>query len=221
MTFDFIWFMHLFPIVLSALGLTIEMSVLSLVFTLLLSVLVAMIRYYKVRGLFQLCGIYITVFRATPLVAQLFILYFGFPALIPAMKAMSAVQTTILALTLNTAAFMAETLRASIESVEKGQFEACYAMGMTKRQTMLRVILPQAFVVALPMLGNQFIGIVKGTALGFTIGLPDIMAKAKIEASLDLRFFEAYLCVTLIYLVLVICIEKIQGKIEKRLQKFG
>ncbi len=221
MTFDFIWFMHLFPIVLSALGLTIEMSVLSLVFTLLLSVLVAMIRYYKVRGLFQLCGIYITVFRATPLVAQLFILYFGFPALIPAMKAMSAVQTTILALTLNTAAFMAETLRASIESVEKGQFEACYAMGMTKRQTMLRVILPQAFVVALPMLGNQFIGIVKGTALGFTIGLPDIMAKAKIEASLDLRFFEAYLCVTLIYLVLVICIEKIQGEIEKRLQKFG
>ena len=221
MTFDFIWFMHLFPIVLSALGLTIEMSVLSLVFTLLLSVLVAIIRYYKVRGLFQLCGIYITVFRATPLVAQLFILYFGFPALIPAMKAMSAVQTTILALTLNTAAFMAETLRASIESVEKGQFEACCAMGMTKRQTMLRVILPQAFVVALPMLGNQFIGIVKGTALGFTIGLPDIMAKAKIEASLDLRFFEAYLCVTLIYLVLVICIEKIQGKIEKRLQKFG
>ena len=221
MTFDFMWFMHLFPIVLSALGLTIEMSVLSLVFTLLLSVLVAIIRYYKVRGLFQLCGIYITVFRATPLVAQLFILYFGFPALIPAMKAMSAVQTTILALTLNTAAFMAETLRASIESVEKGQFEACCAMGMTKRQTMLRVILPQAFVVALPMLGNQFIGIVKGTALGFTIGLPDIMAKAKIEASLDLRFFEAYLCVTLIYLVLVICIEKIQGKIEKRLQKFG
>ena len=221
MTFDFIWFMQLFPIVLSALGLTIEMSVLSLVFTLLLSVVVAIIRYYKVRGLFQLCGIYITVFRATPLVAQLFILYFGFPALIPAMKAMSAVQTTILALTLNTAAFMAETLRASIESVEDGQFEACYAMGMTKRQTMLRVILPQAFVVALPMLGNQFIGIVKGTALGFTIGLPDIMAKAKIEASLDLRFFEAYLCVTLIYLVLVICIEKIQGKIEKRLQKFG
>lgn len=221
MTFDFIWFMHLFPIVLSALGLTIEMSVLSLVFTLLLSVVVAIIRYYKVRGLFQLCGIYITVFRATPLVAQLFILYFGFPALIPAMKAMSAVETTILALTLNTAAFMAETLRAAIESVEKGQFEACYAMGMTKRQTMLRVILSQAFVVALTMLGNQFIGIVKGTALGFTIGLPDIMAKAKIEASLDLRFFEAYLCVTLIYLVLVICIEKIQGKIEKRLQKFG
>ena len=67
----------------------------------------------------------------------------------------------------------------------------------------------------------SFSSIVKGTALGFTIGLPDIMAKAKIEASLDLRFFEAYLCVTLIYLVLVICIEKIQGKIEKRLQKFG
>ncbi|CAB1262828.1 amino acid ABC transporter permease [Clostridium sp. MT-14] len=220
MNFDFKWFINLFPIVLPSLKLTIEMSLISLLFTLMLSIIISIIRYYKVWGLSQIFGIYITFFRATPLVAQLFILYFGFPSIIPALKSMTAFQATVIALTLNTASFMAETLRAAIESVEKGQLEACYSMGMTKYQTMIRVVLPQAFVVALPSLGNQFIGIIKGTALGFTVGLADIMAKAKMEAALSLRFFEAYLCVTLIYLVIVVFMEKLQGLLERKIQKF-
>lgn len=101
---------------------------------------------------------------------------------------MTAFQATVIALTLNTASFMAETLRASLESVDVGQLEACYSMGMTRYQTMMRVVLPQAFVVALPSIGNQFIGIIKGSALGFTVGLADIMAKAKMEAALSIRF---------------------------------
>ncbi|MCC9296472.1 amino acid ABC transporter permease [Clostridium sp. WLY-B-L2] len=220
MNFDFKWFINLFPIVLPSLKLTIEMSLISLLFTLMLSIIISIIRYYKVWGFSQIFGIYITFFRATPLVAQLFILYFGFPSIIPALKSMTAFQATVIALTLNTASFMAETLRAAIESVEKGQLEACYSMGMTKYQTMIRVVLPQAFVVALPSLGNQFIGIIKGTALGFTVGLADIMAKAKMEAALSLRFFEAYLCVTLIYLVIVVFMEKLQGLLERKIQKF-
>jgi putative amino-acid transport system permease protein len=220
MNFDFQWFINLFPIVLPALWLTIEISLVSLVFTLLLSIIISIVRYYKIRGVSQFFGVYITFFRATPLVAQLFILYFGLPCVIPALKSMTAFQATVIALTLNTASFMTETLRAALESVDVGQLEACYSMGMTKYQTMMRVVLPQAFVVALPSLGNQFIGIIKGSALGFTVGLADIMAKAKMEAALSLRFFEAYLCVTLIYLVIVIFVEKIQRLLEKRIQKF-
>ncbi|AKN29344.1 ABC transporter permease [Clostridium carboxidivorans P7] len=220
MNFDFQWFINLFPIVLPSLKLTIEISLVSLVFTLLLSIVISIVRYYKVWGISQLFGVYITFFRATPLVAQLFILYFGLPCVIPALKSMTAFQATVVALTLNTASFMAETLRAALESVEVGQLEACYSMSMTKYQTMMRVVLPQAFVVALPSLGNQFIGIIKGSALGFTVGLADIMAKAKMEAALTLRFFEAYLCVTLIYLVIVIFVEKIQRLLEKRIQKY-
>ncbi|WPC40814.1 amino acid ABC transporter permease [Clostridium sp. JS66] len=220
MNFDFQWFINLFPIVLPSLKLTIEISLVSLLFTLLLSIVISIVRYYKVWGISQLFGVYITFFRATPLVAQLFILYFGLPCVIPALKSMTAFQATVVALTLNTASFMAETLRAALESVEVGQLEACYSMSMTKYQTMIRVVLPQAFVVALPSLGNQFIGIIKGSALGFTVGLADIMAKAKMEAALTLRFFEAYLCVTLIYLVIVIFVEKIQRLLEKRIQKF-
>lgn len=220
MNFDFQWFINLFPIVLPSLKLTIEISLISLIFTLLLSVIISIVRYYKIWGLSQIFGVYITFFRATPLVAQLFMLYFGLPCVIPALKSMTAFQATVIALTLNTASFMAETLRAALESVEVGQLEACYSMSMTKYQTMMRVVLPQAFVVALPSLGNQFIGIIKGSALGFTVGLADIMAKSKMEAALTLRFFEAYLCVTLIYLVIVVFVEKIQKLLEKRIQKF-
>lgn len=220
MNFDFQWFIKLFPIVLPSLKLTIEISLISLIFTLLLSVIISIVRYYKIWGLSQIFGVYITFFRATPLVAQLFMLYFGLPCVIPALKSMTAFQATVIALTLNTASFMAETLRAALESVEVGQLEACYSMSMTKYQTMMRVVLPQAFVVALPSLGNQFIGIIKGSALGFTVGLADIMAKSKMEAALTLRFFEAYLCVTLIYLVIVVFVEKIQKILEKRIQKF-
>lgn len=220
MNFDFQWFINLFSIVLPALRVTIEISLASLVFTLLLSILISILRYYKVRGLYQILGAYITFFRATPLVAQLFILYFGLPCVIPALRSMTAFQATVIALTLNTASFMAEDLRAALKSVDIGQLEACYSMGMTKYQTMIRAILPQALVVALPSIGNRFVGIIKGSALGFTVGLADIMAKAKIEAALSLRFFEAYLCVTIIYLVLVIFIEKFQGFLERKIERF-
>lgn len=219
MNFDFQWFINLFSIVLPALGVTIEISLVSLAFTLLLSIVISILRYYNVRGLYHFFGVYITFFRATPLVAQLFILYFGLPCVIPALRSMTAFQATVIALTLNTASFMAEDLRAALKSVDIGQLEACYSMGMTRYQTMMRAVLPQALVVALPFIGNRFVGIVKGSALGFTVGLADIMAKAKIEAALSLRFFEAYLCVTVIYLILVIFIEKIQGLLEKKIER--
>ncbi len=86
MNFDFQWFVNLFPIVLPALGLTIKISLVSLIFTLILSIIISIIRYYKIYGLYQIFGLYITFFRATPLVAQLFILYFGFPCIIPALN---------------------------------------------------------------------------------------------------------------------------------------
>lgn len=220
MLFDINWFFELFPVVIPALKVTLNISLISLVLTIILSLVIAIIRYFKVPVLTQFFSVYITFFRATPLVAQLFILYFGLPCIFEPLQAMDAFQATVIALTLNTASFTAEIFRAALESVEIGQIEACYSMGMTKMQTMTRAILPQAFVVALPSLGNQFIGIIKGSALGFTVGLADIMAKAKIEAALSLRFFEAYLCVTLIYLVLVVAVERLQSILEKRINKF-
>lgn len=144
-------------------------------------------------------------------------IFFAFPCIFPALKDMTPFQAVVLSLIFNTSAFMAESFRAALESVDRGQIEACYSLGMTKRQAMMRVILPQAFVVAVPSIGNHFIGIIKGTALGFTVGLADVMGTAKMEAALSLRFFEAYLCVTVVYLVIVLAVEFVLRLIERRL----
>ncbi len=217
MLFDINNFTGLFPLVLSSLGLTSEIAILSLIGTLILSLFIAIIRYYKIPVLTQFFDVFITVFRATPLVVELFMIFFALPCIFPALKDMTPFQAVVLSLIFNTSAFMAESFRAALESVDRGQVEACYSLGMTKRQAMMRVILPQAFVVAVPSIGNHFIGIIKGTALGFTVGLADVMGTAKMEAALSLRFFEAYLCVTVIYLVIVLAVEFVLRLIERRL----
>nr|WP_314717333.1 amino acid ABC transporter permease [uncultured Fretibacterium sp.] len=218
MFFDVKSFTELFPLVLSALGMTAKIALLSLIGTLLLSTAIAVVRYYRVPILTQFFGVFVTVFRATPLVVELFIIFFALPAVIPPLKAMTPFQATVLSLILNTSAFMAESFRAALDSVDRGQIEACYSMGMTRRQAMVRAILPQAFVVAVPSIGNHFIGIIKGTALGFTVGLADVMGTAKMEAALNLRFFEAYLCVTIVYVALVLTVEFFLRRIERRMQ---
>ena len=217
MLFDINNFTSLFPLVLSSLGLTSEIAILSLIGTLILSLFIAIIRYYKIPVLTQFFDVFITVFRATPLVVELFMIFFALPCIFPALKEMTPFQAVVLSLIFNTSAFMAESFRAALESVDRGQIEACYSIGMTKRQAMMRVILPQAFVVAVPSIGNHFIGIIKGTALGFTVGLADVMGTAKMEAALSLRFFEAYLCVTVVYLVIVLAVEFVLRLIERRL----
>ncbi len=218
MLFDINNFTSLFPIVLSSLGLTSEIALFSLIGTLILSVVIAIIRYYRIPVLTQFFDVFITIFRATPLVVELFMIFFALPCIFPSLKAMTPFQATVLSLILNTSAFMAESFRAALESVDRGQIEACYSLGMTKRQSMVRVILPQSFVVAVPSIGNHFIGIIKGTALGFTVGLADVMGTAKMEAALSLRFFEAYLCVTIIYVVIVLVVEFFLRLIERKMQ---
>ena len=218
MLFDIKNFTSLFPIVLSSLGLTSQIAILSLIGTLILSVVMAIIRYYKIPVLKQFFDVFITIFRATPLVVELFMIFFALPCIFPPLKAMTPFQATVLSLIFNTSAFMAESFRAALESVDRGQIEACYSLGMTKRQAMTRVILPQAFVVAVPSIGNHFIGIIKGTALGFTVGLADVMGTAKMEAALSLRFFEAYLCVTIVYVVIVLVVEFLLRLIERKMQ---
>ena len=116
MLFDINKFTSLFPIVLSSLGLTSEIAIFSLIGTLFLSVIIAIIRYYKIPVLTQFFNVFITIFRATPLVVELFMIFFALPCIFPPLKAMTPFQATVLSLIFNTSAFMAESFRA----------EACY-----------------------------------------------------------------------------------------------
>ena len=126
-----------------------------------------------------------------------------------------------IAFILNMSAYMSETFRAAIMSVEKGQMEAAISIGMSKWQAMRRIILPQAFVVALPNFGNSFISLLKDTSLAFVVSVVELMGKAKIVGAAGLHFFEVYIVVALIYWGVCIVVEKLLAVLEKKIRIGG
>jgi polar amino acid transport system permease protein len=123
----------------------------------------------------------------------------------------------LVAFSLNEAAYNSENIRAAIQSIEKGQIEAAHSLGMTSFQVLKRVLLPEAFVVALPTLGNALIGLLKGTSLAFVCSVVEITAQGKILAGSSYRYFEVYVSLAIIYWVLTIIIEQGIKFIEKRI----
>jgi putative amino-acid transport system permease protein len=184
-----------------------------------LSVILANIRVFKVPVLDQLSQLYISFFRGTPLLVQLFLLYYGLPQVFPWLVGLDAFSAAVIGLTLHFAAYMAESIRAAIIGIDRSQMEASLSVGMTTTQAMRRVILPQATRVALPSLMNYFIDMIKSTSLAFTLGVAEIMAKAQMEASSSFRFFEAFLAVALIYWGVVVILTRVQIWAEAKLNK--
>ena len=219
MGFDFNYMLGLMPILLKYLHITLEMATLGLVFSLILSVLVANIRVFKIPVLDQLSQLYISFFRGTPLLVQLFLFYYGLPLIMPAFVGLDAFTAAVIGLTLHFAAYMAESIRAAIIGVDKSQMEASLSVGMTTSQAMRRVILPQATRIAFPSLMNYYIDMIKSTSLAFTLGVAEMMAKAQMEASSSFRFFESFLAVALIYWAVVLVLTRIQSWAEKQLNK--
>ncbi|MFA0379946.1 amino acid ABC transporter permease [Vibrio sp. 10N.222.54.A3] len=219
MGFDFNYMLELLPILLKYLGTTMEMAIWGLFFALILSLILANIRVFKISVLDQLSQLYISFFRGTPLLVQLFLLYYGLPQVFPWMVGLDAFSAAVIGLTLHFAAYMAESIRAAIIGIDRSQMEASLSVGMTTSQAMRRVILPQATRVALPSLMNYFIDMIKSTSLAFTLGVAEIMAKAQMEASSSFRFFEAFLAVALIYWGVVVILTRIQIWAEVKLNK--
>ena len=220
MGFDFNYMLELLPILLKYLGTTMEMATWGLVFSLILAVILANIRVFKLPVLDQLSQLYISFFRGTPLLVQLFLLYYGLPQIFPFMVGIDAfTSAAVIGLTLHFAAYMAESIRAAIIGIDRSQMEASLSVGMTTPQAMRRVILPQATRVALPSLMNYFIDMIKSTSLAFTLGVAEIMAKAQMEASSSFRFFEAFLAVALIYWGVVVILTRVQIWAEAKLNK--
>ncbi|ODS12818.1 amino acid ABC transporter permease [Vibrio scophthalmi] len=219
MGFDFHYMLELMPILLKYLGTTMEMATLGLVFALTLAVILANIRVFRIPVLDQLSQLYISFFRGTPLLVQLFLLYYGLPQIFPIMVGVDAFSAAVIGLTLHFAAYMAETVRAAIIGIDRSQMEASLSVGMTTTQAMRRIILPQATRVALPSLMNYFIDMIKSTSLAFTLGVAEIMAKAQMEASSSFRFFEAFLAVALIYWGVVLILTRVQTWAEVKLNR--
>src|SRR5690606_11176422 len=167
----------------------------------------ALIKIYKVPVLNVISSIYVSFIRGTPLLVQIYLVFYGIRKIIYFLQReygwlMSADVNSIppevyalLAFSINLGAYLSETIRSAIESVDRGQFEAAKAIGMTPTQMMLKIIFPQALSVAIPNLGNMFISTIKDTSLVFMIGVIDIMGEAKILGSRGLAFFEVYIAV--------------------------
>lgn len=217
MAFDFDYTLALFPILLSYLGTTMKMALLGFIFALLIAGVLAVIRTFKLFGLNAFARLFISFFRGTPLLVQLFLLYYGLPQIMPIFIGLNAFSAAVIGLTLHFSAYMAESIRAAIISVDKSQMEAALSIGMTRGQAMRRIILPQAARIATPSLMNYFIDMIKSTSLAFTLGVAEIMASAQKEASSSFKFFESFVAVALIYWAVVVFFTYLQTLLERRL----
>ena len=193
---------------------TLSLSLLSFAIAIVLSVVFAAIQYFNTKGIIYFVRAYVSFFRGTPLLAQLFFFYFGVPNIFPIFKEITGFTAATIGLGLNAAAYMTETIRGSIISVDKGQMEASLSVGMTNIQAMRRIVLPQAIRVALPSLSNTFIDLIKGSSLAFTVGVFEITAVAQSSAAVNYRYFECYVSLMAMYWILTFVFGRMQQRIE-------
>lgn len=224
--FDVSFLLSSFPRILAALPVTLELTLVSTVFGLLLGFGLAMVKINKPRVLTPLCALFVSFMRGTPQLVQLFLAYYGLPLVVKSLNAslgtalninhVPAIVYAFVAFSLNESAYFSENIRAAILSVDRKEIEAAKSVGMTSAQTMLRIVLPQAIVVAVPNLGNSIISLLKGTSLAYTITIMDVMGAAKAAAGRNLRYFEVYVAVSLIYWACSLILERLVHWIEKK-----
>ena len=210
------------PELLTKLPITLELAVVSMLIGLGLGLVMAIIKMKKIRVLTQITNLLMSLLRGTPVIVQLYVAFFGIPMMFKAINQqfgtnlavanISGFVYAMIALGLNQSGFMA------LQSVDPGQIEAAHALGMTYPQTLRRIILPEAFEVALPTLGNSFISIIKGTSLAFTCAVVEITAQGQIIGGRTYRYFEVYVSLAIIYWLVTLVIEQIIRVIENKIR---
>tara|TARA_R110002111_G_scaffold169884_4_gene235694 strand:+ start:1638 stop:2312 length:675 start_codon:yes stop_codon:yes gene_type:complete len=213
------YMLGLVPILLRYLPLTLQLAGIGMVLALILACLFAVVRVLGIPVLNQLTIVFISFFRGTPLLVQLFLFYYGLPQLFSALTVIDGVTATVMGLTMHFSAYMAESIRAAIVGVDRSQTEAALSIGMTNGQLMRRIVLPQATRVALPTLMNYFIDMIKATSLAFTLGVTELMGATQKEAAGSFLYFEAFIVAAIMYWIVVELLSKLQHYLEIRLNK--
>lgn len=216
---DLDYMLGLVPVILGYVPLTLGMALAAMVCALLLACLLAVERVVRVPVLDQAVQLFISFFRGTPLLVQLFLFYYGLPQILPVLSGINGITAAIIGLTLHFSAYMAESIRAAILGVDRSQWEAAQAVGMTRGQSMRRIVLPQAARVAAPTLVNYFIDMIKSTSLAFTLGVTEMMGATQKEAAGSFLYFEAFLVVAVIYWAIVETLSFLQKRLEFRLNR--
>jgi polar amino acid transport system permease protein len=233
LNFDVAWMKDHFGFIIKGLPFTLILAVASIVLAIVLALLGALGRLSKNPVAQGITGFYTSFFRGTPLIVQLFLWYFGVAqiGITLVQKGYSwgnllildAFVAAILGLGFNYGAYMTEIFRAGIQSVSHGQMEAAYALGMSYRQVMRRVVLPQAVRVIIPPTGNEFIAMLKDTALvsflGTSLSTLEVFRRAGLAGKRDFRYLEALILAAAIYWALTSIFSYFQGRLERRLSK--
>ena len=205
-------------ILIPGLTVTIPLTVIAFSCALVIAVFTAMVQVANVRGLKQLARFYIWVFRGTPVLVQLFVVFFGLPKL---GVLIDPFPCAVLVFSINEGAYCAETMRAALESVPRGQMEAGYCVGMSYFQIMRRIVLPQAFRTAFPPLSNSLIYMVKDTSLAANITVMEMFMATQRIAARTYEMLPLYCEVALIYLIFSTVLTFIQRAGERRLSSYG
>jgi polar amino acid transport system permease protein len=216
--------------VLAGIGLTIGISLISVLIASVLALFGALGRLSTNPIAQGISGFYVSIVRGTPLLIQIYIIYLGLPQIgnqfrqlgytgLADLFTLTAIQSGILALSINYGAYMTEIFRAGIQSIHHGQHEAAEAMGMSRGQTLRRVILPQAVRIIIPDIGNQFIAMQKDSSLVSFMGIWEITYRANRLARVDSKFMEMFLLAALLYWILTIVSSWLEGRFEKYLSR--
>lgn len=211
-----IWTKYWKLFLLTGLKNTLILTCISVALGTILGALVAMMKMSKIRIVRFLSSVYIEVIRGTPILLQLYIFYFVLPNILPFLK-LSQFMWVSVALCINSAAYVSEVIRSGIQAVDKGQTEAARCLGLSEKQTMLKIVLPQAVRNILPALGNEFIMMLKETSLASTFFLGDLMTSYSIIKGASYLTLEPLTIIGIIYLCVTFPLSKLVDYVGKKL----
>jgi L-cystine transport system permease protein len=206
------------PLLWAALKFTAPLTLISFVLGLSLGLVTALVRMFAPKPFALIARFYVWIFRGTPLLVQLFLIFYGLPS---AGIVLDAFTAAVIGFTLNVGAYTSEIIRAVIASVPRGQWEASYSISMSWFQTMRRTILPQAARTAVPPLSNTFISLVKDTSLAAAITVPELFQQAQRIVAVTYEPLILYVQAALIYLLLSSVLSSLQAWMERRLNRYG
>lgn len=214
MSFDFSLIWNSLPLLLAGAGVTIEITAIAVGLGFIFGLITSVCRLSGVKFLQVIAVCYVNIIRGTPMLVQIFLIYFALPMVIG--ERINPFVAAVAACSINSGAYVSEIFRAGIQSVDKGQMEAGRSLGLSWMQTMRYVILPQAFKHVIPPLGNEFISMTKETSLVSVIGFEELTRRGQLIIAKTYGSFEIWLTVAAIYLVMTLTIARLVSYLERR-----
>lgn len=230
MTLDFEFMRDTFIMALSGIPITLEITLVSLIFAIPFGFVIAITNINKVPIVSQFFKVFISFMRGTPMILQIFLIYNSLPSLLAILFSnfninynifdLNPIIYAFIVFSLSETAVLAEVFRSALLTVDKGQLEAAYSIGLTSMQGYTRIVIPQAMVAAVPVLCNSTTELIKATSLAFTMAVLEITGIAKTQAGMKLCWIEAYLVIFVIYLILIIVVEQLFKLAERKIKMY-